>query len=61
MIDEPTIPEHPPTMQPDLPRDEDAVHGENMVINMGPSHPSIGDFFTWLRLSGQRTGEQGES
>ena len=26
--------------RPVLPRDEDAIHGEKMVINMGPSHPS---------------------
>ncbi len=34
------IPEGPPGMPPALPRDEDAVHGDRMVINMGPSHPS---------------------
>ncbi len=29
-----------PAMPPALPRDEDALHGDKMVINMGPSHPS---------------------
>ncbi|MCZ6696874.1 MAG: NADH dehydrogenase (quinone) subunit D [Acidobacteria bacterium] len=27
-------------MPPALPRDEDALHGDRMVLNMGPSHPS---------------------
>lgn len=30
----------PPGMAPALPPGEDALHGEQMVINMGPSHPS---------------------
>jgi NADH-quinone oxidoreductase subunit D len=39
-MDDERISEGPPAMPPALPRDEDAVHGERMVINMGPSHPS---------------------
>ena len=30
----------PPPMPSEVPRGEDALHGERMVINMGPSHPS---------------------
>src|SRR5512145_459625 len=30
----------PPPMTPLAGPDEDAVHGETMVVNMGPSHPS---------------------
>ena len=30
----------PPDMAPAVPPGEDALHGEQMVINMGPSHPS---------------------
>ena len=30
----------PPGMAPELPPGEDALRGEQMVINMGPSHPS---------------------
>ena len=30
----------PPSMTPLPAADEDALHGESMVINMGPSHPS---------------------
>jgi NADH-quinone oxidoreductase subunit D len=30
----------PPDMLPVLPEGEDALHGEQMVVNMGPSHPS---------------------
>src|SRR6266481_857014 len=30
----------PPSLHPEAPAGEDAVHGESMVVNMGPSHPS---------------------
>ena len=30
----------PPSMRPDPPETEDALHGDTMVVNMGPSHPS---------------------
>src|SRR6266581_1207070 len=30
----------PPALHPEAPAGEDAVHGESMVVNMGPSHPS---------------------
>src|SRR6266849_9344711 len=30
----------PPSLHPEAPAGEDAVHGDQMVINMGPSHPS---------------------
>jgi NADH-quinone oxidoreductase subunit D len=30
----------PPPMQSPAPEPEDALHGEQMVVNMGPSHPS---------------------
>ncbi|HEV8119914.1 MAG TPA: NADH-quinone oxidoreductase subunit D, partial [Candidatus Polarisedimenticolia bacterium] len=30
----------PPSMAAELPPGEDALHGEQVVINMGPSHPS---------------------
>jgi NADH-quinone oxidoreductase subunit D len=30
----------PPSMRPTPPETEDALHGETMVVNMGPSHPS---------------------
>ena len=30
----------PPSMAAELPQGEDALHGEQMVVNMGPSHPS---------------------
>jgi NADH-quinone oxidoreductase subunit D len=30
----------PPSLSPGPAPDEDALHGESMVINMGPSHPS---------------------
>ncbi len=29
-----------PSLHPEAPVGEDAVHGETMVVNMGPSHPS---------------------
>src|SRR2546425_13145743 len=29
-----------PSMRPVPPETEDALHGDTMVINMGPSHPS---------------------
>ena len=39
-MDDANIPEGLPAMPPALPRDEDALHGDRMVLNMGPSHPS---------------------
>jgi NADH-quinone oxidoreductase subunit D len=33
-------PGQPPSMTPARSEGEDAIHGEHMVINMGPSHPS---------------------
>src|SRR2546426_12375673 len=30
----------PPPMPSEVPLGEDALHGERMVVNMGPSHPS---------------------
>src|SRR3972149_6801630 len=30
----------PPSMRPVPPETEDALHGDTMVVNMGPSHPS---------------------
>jgi NADH-quinone oxidoreductase subunit D len=30
----------PPSMRPDPPETKDALHGDTMVVNMGPSHPS---------------------
>lgn len=30
----------PPSMRPGPPETEDALHGDTMVVNMGPSHPS---------------------
>ncbi len=38
MVDLPAPPV--PSMRPDPPEGEDAIHGDTMVINMGPSHPS---------------------
>ncbi len=39
-MDETRMSATPPPMPPALPEQEDALHGEQMVVNMGPSHPS---------------------
>src|SRR5438876_10506491 len=44
----------PPSLHPEAPAGEDAVHGESMVVNMGPSHPSThGVLRLVLRLDGE--------
>ncbi len=44
----------PPPFRPVPPADEDALHGETMVINMGPSHPSThGVLRLVLRIDGE--------
>jgi len=43
-----------PSMRPVPPETEDALHGDTMVINMGPSHPSThGVLRLVLRLDGE--------
>jgi len=39
-MDDTKIYAEPPPMPPSLPEQDDALHGDQMVINMGPSHPS---------------------
>jgi len=39
-MDDTKIYAEPPPMPPSLPERDDALHGDQMVINMGPSHPS---------------------
>ena len=44
----------PPSMRPVPPETEDALHGDTMVVNMGPSHPSThGVLRLVLRLDGE--------
>jgi len=44
----------PPSMRPVPPEAEDALHGDTMVVNMGPSHPSThGVLRLVLRLDGE--------
>jgi NADH-quinone oxidoreductase subunit D len=44
----------PPAMPPSVPPGEDALHGDEMVVNMGPQHPSThGVLRLVLRLDGE--------
>lgn len=44
----------PPSMRPVPPETQDALHGDTMVVNMGPSHPSThGVLRLVLRLDGE--------
>jgi len=54
-IDAPSTPSAPPSMTPMTRSDEDAIHGEQMVVNMGPSHPSThGVLRLVLTLDGEK-------